>query len=183
MTLAVADLESEVSARCGLLLDAAGLFARAADGSIPVIRQGLRIGAKAVGLALASPLVLADSDLAALSSFGAERVMDEAEWHALKLALAGWWRASQAHQEAVSSVAVVSGWARDQKAAVVTRVGQLDAICKVPYREPVGDVVVMNGPFREVSPTGEPGQPPAYPGGFGYPYGFGQGPFGGPWSW
>lgn len=178
----VLDLENEVADRIGLLLDAAGLFARAADGTIPLIRAGLRIGAKAVSLTLANAMVIADADVALLSSFAIERVMDEAEWHSLKIALAGWWRVTQHDQKAVSSAVVASGWRLDQKRAVKDRVAQLEAICREPYREPVDPASVVDGRGCPVPPTGSPPQPAYdryapgyYPYGTGGPYGYGYG--------
>jgi len=52
-----------------------------------------------VMLTLANPLVLQDSDVAFLSTFGVERVEDEAEMFALQRALAYWWRVAMKDQK------------------------------------------------------------------------------------
>ena len=177
----VSDLEAEVNERCGLLLAEAGEYllgpADAGTGlaTTPAIREGLRRGCKAVGLTLANGLVLADADAAQLTTHAVERVMDEAELFALARALLMWWRVAQVDQEAVSSSVVASGWRVDQKAAVKARVGELKAICAVPYREPTDPTVVMN---RDQCVPGQP-LPPGDCNPWGYPYGLGTyGPYG-----
>lgn len=184
---AVADLEAEVATECGLMLADTGLYLRSPDATTPAIRIGLRKGAKAVMLTLTDPLALADSDVAVLSGFAIERVLDEAKLHALQWVLLNWHRATMRHQEPLSSTPVISGYLVDEKRAVKDRVSELKAICDEPYREP-SDPTVVVGRLGETRPTVAAGQIPvvvgpgytgqAYPYGDGYPYGHGYGNYG-----
>jgi hypothetical protein len=184
----VADLVAEVNERCALNLADAGQYLP--GGLSPSILEGLRRGCKAVMLTLANPLVLQDSDVAFLSTFGVERVEDEAEMFALQRALAYWWRVAMKDQKPVSSERVEGGWRLEQKACVRARVAELKLICDVPYREPSDQIVVANR-FGQTSPNVPPGSLPIVetPGvgvtvgiAPGVVYG-GYGPFGGFREW
>jgi hypothetical protein len=168
----VADLEAEVAVECGLMLADVGLYLRSPDATTPAIRIGLRKGAKAVGMTISNPLVLQDSDVARLSTFAVERVMDEARLHSLQWVLLNWHRATQAHQEPLSATSVVSGYLVDEKRGIQARVAELKAICSEPYREPSDEVIVAN----RFGPTGPLAREPEGPYGPYYgPYGWGFG--------
>lgn len=155
----VANLVEVVSHRCGAILQEVGLYSAGTNWDTPVILAGLRQGAKCVGFTIASPLSLADSDAAGLSTFAVERVLDEAELFALEQALLNWWRALKKHSEAMSSTLMLSGWLVELKNAVRNRVSQLKAMTAEPYREP-SDPSVVVGRFGETFPTVAPGQIP-----------------------
>lgn len=145
----VADLDAEVTGRCGLVLHDAGLFLRALDSAMqavtPVVRQGLRKGFKCVGYTPSDPLILADADILNLSTFALERVVDEAELFSLQQCRLGWWRVTQRHQEPLSSAVTSSGWLIDELRGVKDRISELKAMCEKPYLEPTDQIVVAPG--------------------------------------
>jgi hypothetical protein len=146
----VADLEAEVASRCAVALAEAGVYLRASDagGSFtPAIRQGLRRGAKDVGLYLANPLTLTDADVARLSPFALEWVIDWGERSGLEMALAHWFRAVQKYQEALAPAPMAGGWLMEEKQNVRARIAELRGLLAGPYREPADPIVVAN-PFR-----------------------------------
>jgi hypothetical protein len=188
----VADLQVEVATRCAPLLVETGVYLPQADGTLPVIRVGLRLGCKAVMLTLANPLVLQDSDVAVLSSFAIERVEDEAELYALQQGLMQFWRSAQRDMEAFSAQPVSSGWKFELRRAIQVRISELKSICDKPYREP-SDPTVVVGSCGETYPSVPSGQQPVevtpyytgpapnsgrygpWPNGYGYGYGHGGG--------
>jgi hypothetical protein len=151
----VADLADLVSQRCGLLLDSAGLYLPG-GASLPIV-QGLVKGCKAVCRSLANPIVLQDSDVASLTSFAIDRVLDEAELFALEWTLSQWWRIAKKHQEAVSAMPNVGGWLREQKDAIRNQVSTLKGRCEEPYREPTSEVVVAHNHNHNHHHHGSPG--------------------------
>lgn len=182
-TPVLVDLVTEVAGRCGLLLAEAGVYLLAPDGSTPCIIQGIRRGMKAVALTLNDPQIPADADVANLSTFAIERVIDEAEWFSLNRALLSWWRVAQKEQEAVSSSVVSSGWRLEQKRAVKDRTADLKALCMNPYREPT-DTMVAFDRFGNLSPTTAAGAPPSFVPGYSFSFLYGMSsPFGFGGSW
>jgi hypothetical protein len=183
-TPVLADIVAVVSARCGLLLAEAGVYLDGPNGTTAAITEGIARGCKAVGLYPTDTQIIADSDIAYLSTYGLERVKDEAERFALERALLNWWRVARIDQEAVSATPIASGWRLEQKRSVVARVAQLKVICDEPYREPSGPIVVTDpacppGMTCVARPTSYPpfsyspfDGPAYYP-----PYGYGGGPW------
>jgi hypothetical protein len=168
----IADLTAEVAQEVALLMADAGVYLTAPDGSTPAIAQGLRRGCKAVALTPADPLVLADSDVALLSTYAVERVIDEAKLFALKRARLYLYRAAQVEQEPVSPNVVASGWRLEQSRAISARISELKAICDVPYREPSSEFSVDHRP--RFDPASRPSIIDAcYPDDCGYGFGHG----------
>jgi hypothetical protein len=185
----VGNLQDEVASRIGVVLQDVGLFrlvvpVYSSIGDTPVILQGLRKGVKAVGLTPANALSLADTDIANLSVFGVERVMDEAELYGLERALAYFFRAMQRGQPEFSAQPMQGGWRMEQRNDVRVRISELKAVCDVPYREP-SDPTVAVGAYGETYPTVSPGNLPV---GVGpnfagpVPPGDGWGAIGGGWG-
>src|ERR1700761_2454875 len=121
----VLDLVAETMANCAVHLPNAGQALLDADGSPTVVLRGIRKGFKAVCCTIANPLVIQDSDVANLSTFALERVLDEAELFCLKMVLSYWHMVTMKHQEALSPAVVASGWLVDAKRAVKDRVSEL----------------------------------------------------------
>lgn len=167
----IADLEQDVATECGLLLAEAGVYLLAIDTASglptsPVIRKGLRMGCKCVGLTLANSLVVTDADVVGLSTFASERVVMEATLYSLEQALLNWWKVGKAdEQEKYSPTPVASGWRAQQKQSIVTRIGELKGDTAEPYREPTDPVVVMGGTASRPDEFGR------YP----FPYGYCEG--------
>jgi hypothetical protein len=148
----VAELEEAVAWRCGQLLRDVGRYLDGAAGTTRAIREGLRRGAKAVGFATASPLALADADILNLSGFAAERVLDVAELHSLRIVLLRWPEAltTAGVEPTVDRENYRNGTAWEQQKAVRERVRDLEQIVAEPYCDPTEEPIAV-------------ALPPAYP--------------------
>ena len=154
MAVTVAQLEEAVAWRCGLLLDDVGRYLDGATGTTRAIREGLRVGVKAIGLPTADPLALADADLIPLSGPAAERVLDLAELYALRVVLLRWPLAMKTHGIAPVAAAddTRGGTLWSQQQAIRERVRDLEAIVALPYASADSGLVAVVNRDRCIDP-------------------------------
>lgn len=170
----LADFDSELSDRIAREVGDVGLYLDGPDGTTKAFRAGLRVGLKAVAVGTASPLDVTDADVANLTTFASERVLDEAARFALRLVLQNWYRAARSAD--VDAIAKVDdtrgGWLYEHRQGVKEALAALDAACSKPYREPsspleVGDIIPGPG-----FPAGCQPPPGCYPAPAYFPWGY-----------
>ena len=139
----LAPIVAEVLAQAGLTLHDVGLYLDGPGGSTRAALAGVRKGLAAVSVAPADPFNLVDADVAGLSPFALDRVVDEAILHALRLALQRWDLALASAGMAPLAKADEGngGTAQERKRATAIRAAELSAACSAPYREPSAQFV------------------------------------------
>jgi hypothetical protein len=156
----VAAMQAEVKSRCGRLLQDAGLWdPDPSTGLATVAVRGLRKGVKSIGVLAADALTLADADVAGLSPWAAERVLDEAVLYCLEEVLFNWYRVVQVHMAPVEANPHLGGWLAEEKQSVRNRVSELREACSRPFSDPGGPVEVTCSdipPFPLRNPWGFP---------------------------
>ena len=90
MQLTVAVIEAELLVRLGPYLKRVGLDGTAADGTNSALRGPIRGAVRALGLATADPIAVADADVAGVSGCALERLLDVAELKALEICWGNW---------------------------------------------------------------------------------------------
>jgi hypothetical protein len=79
MPLTRADVESVLIARCGAALAVVGMNGTLADGTNPDLSDPIRHATRMFGISLIGTVSVTDADLATITGFGIERLIDMAE--------------------------------------------------------------------------------------------------------
>ncbi len=146
-----AQMLGELTVRCAVQVRDVGLFLDSVqDGMTPatttlVFHQGLRSGLVAVSMfASADPVFVLDADLANVTPFARQRVLDEAERFVLRRVLLNWFRAERdsGRPAMQATVDARSGYLDTEKRSIQARVAELNEACAAVFREPAGSIVV-----------------------------------------
>ena len=89
-SLTRAGVESELIDRCGVLLVKVGRNGTTCDGTNPNLNDPIRRGLRTLGLDTADPILVADADLATVTGWSIEKLLDAAELRCLESIWGSW---------------------------------------------------------------------------------------------